>query len=285
MVPACEADAQRVERGEDPEAREVLVGGRRMPYWSAGPMYAPFAGGLFGGFGGGLFPGLMVGTLLGSSLGGWGMGDAYASAATGEAAATSVAATSAAAATSAEAAATSAAATSSARRRPRPHPAHRGVDPRALALDGLDVEPRPGHPPVADAGHDHARPCRARCRPRACRASAIRSTRRRPRRPRAPAPPGSRACSRRSRTSSGGPGRCPRNARSGCAGCSLVVVLVEARHERVDVARVHRREEPLRHDRRRRPCARAYARPGRGARAASRARRRSRGPRRRRPAA
>jgi hypothetical protein len=79
MVPACEADAQRVERGEDPEAREVLVGGRRMPYWSAGPMYAPFAGGLFGGFGGGLFPGLMVGTLLGSSLGGWGMGDAYAS--------------------------------------------------------------------------------------------------------------------------------------------------------------------------------------------------------------
>jgi len=79
MVPACEADAQRVERGEDPEAREVLVGGRRMPYWSAGPMYAPFAGGLFGGFGGGLLPGLMVGTLLGSSLGGWGMGDAYAS--------------------------------------------------------------------------------------------------------------------------------------------------------------------------------------------------------------
>jgi hypothetical protein len=79
MVPACEADAQRVERGEDPEAREVLVGGRRMPYWSAGPMYAPFAGGMFGGFGGGLFPGLMVGTLLGSSLGGWGMGDAYAS--------------------------------------------------------------------------------------------------------------------------------------------------------------------------------------------------------------
>src|SRR5215210_840071 len=79
MVPACEADAQRVDRGEDPEAREVLVGGQRMPYWSAGPMYAPFAGGFFGGFGGGLFPGLMHGTMLGSSLGGWGMGDAYGS--------------------------------------------------------------------------------------------------------------------------------------------------------------------------------------------------------------
>ena len=78
-VPACEADAQRVERGEDPSAREVLVGGQRTPYWNAGPGYAPFAGGLFGGFGGGLLPGLMVGTMLGSSLGGWGMGDAYAS--------------------------------------------------------------------------------------------------------------------------------------------------------------------------------------------------------------
>jgi hypothetical protein len=79
MVPACEADAQRVERGEDPEAREVLVGGRRMPYWNAGPMYAPWAGGFFGGFGGGLFPGLMMGTLLGEAIaspmawgGGWG---------------------------------------------------------------------------------------------------------------------------------------------------------------------------------------------------------------------
>src|SRR3954469_14262908 len=34
-VPACEADAQRVERGLDPQAREVLIGGRRVPYWDA----------------------------------------------------------------------------------------------------------------------------------------------------------------------------------------------------------------------------------------------------------
>jgi hypothetical protein len=67
-VPACEADAQRVERGDDPEAREVLVGGRRVPYWEAGPMYAPFAGGFFGGFGGGLFPGLLLGTMLGGAM-------------------------------------------------------------------------------------------------------------------------------------------------------------------------------------------------------------------------
>jgi hypothetical protein len=64
MVPACEADAQRVERDEDPEAREVLVGGRRMPYWAAGPMYAPFMGGFFGA---GILPGLAIGTMLGST--------------------------------------------------------------------------------------------------------------------------------------------------------------------------------------------------------------------------
>ena len=78
LVPACEADAQRVERGEDPEAREVTVGGQRMSYWNADPMYAPFAGGFFGGFGGGLFPGLMMGTLLGSAMFppvGYGYGD------------------------------------------------------------------------------------------------------------------------------------------------------------------------------------------------------------------
>jgi hypothetical protein len=75
-VPACEADAQRVERGEDPEAREVTVGGQRMPYWAAGPMYAPFMGGFFGA---GILPGLLIGTTLGGvwaePSGDWGGGD------------------------------------------------------------------------------------------------------------------------------------------------------------------------------------------------------------------
>ena len=62
MVPACEADALRLEEGLDPEAREVEWHGRRVPYWQAGPAYAPFAGGFFGGFGGGLFPGLLIGS-------------------------------------------------------------------------------------------------------------------------------------------------------------------------------------------------------------------------------
>ena len=64
-VPACEADAQRVERGEDPETREIEWNGRRVPYWNAGPAYGPFAGGLFGG---GLLPGLLVGSLLGGAI-------------------------------------------------------------------------------------------------------------------------------------------------------------------------------------------------------------------------
>jgi hypothetical protein len=67
-VPACEADAQRVERGDDPQAREVEWGGRRVPYWQAGPAYAPFAGGFFGGYGGGLLPGLLIGSLLGGAM-------------------------------------------------------------------------------------------------------------------------------------------------------------------------------------------------------------------------
>jgi hypothetical protein len=67
-VPACEADAQRVERGDDPQAREVEWGGRRVPYWQAGPAYAPFAGGYFGGFGGGLLPGILIGSMLGGAM-------------------------------------------------------------------------------------------------------------------------------------------------------------------------------------------------------------------------
>jgi hypothetical protein len=67
-VPACEADAQRVERGDEPHPREVMRGGERVPYWNAGPAYGPFAGGFFGGFGGGLLPGLLIGSMLGGAM-------------------------------------------------------------------------------------------------------------------------------------------------------------------------------------------------------------------------
>lgn len=69
MVPACESDARLVERGEDPQAKEVVVGGQRVPYWNAGPAYGPFAGGFFGGSGARLLPSILVGSVLGMSLG------------------------------------------------------------------------------------------------------------------------------------------------------------------------------------------------------------------------
>jgi hypothetical protein len=64
-VPACAACAVRVEDGQEPDSRQVLVGGQATPYWAAGPMY----GGYFGGF----FPGLLIGEALGG-FGGLGFG-------------------------------------------------------------------------------------------------------------------------------------------------------------------------------------------------------------------
>jgi hypothetical protein len=74
-VPACEADAQAVERGAQPASREVMTGGRKVPYWSAPPYFGPWAGGYFMPFGGaGFLSGLFVGELLGGAYGGWGYG-------------------------------------------------------------------------------------------------------------------------------------------------------------------------------------------------------------------
>jgi hypothetical protein len=69
LVPACQADAVRVEQGQQPATREVMVGGHPVPYYNAPPMYGPWAGGFFGGMGGGLLPGLLVGSMLGGGLG------------------------------------------------------------------------------------------------------------------------------------------------------------------------------------------------------------------------
>ena len=64
-VPACAADAERVEHGEEPETREIDYRGRTIPYYSAPPVF----GGYFGGF----LPGLLAGELLGGPFG-WGGG-------------------------------------------------------------------------------------------------------------------------------------------------------------------------------------------------------------------
>ena len=74
-VPACEADAQAVERGLEPASRQVLAGGERVPYWNAPAYFGPWAGGYFMPFGGmGFLSGLFVGELLGGAYGGWGYG-------------------------------------------------------------------------------------------------------------------------------------------------------------------------------------------------------------------
>lgn len=69
-VPVCAADADILDRGDEPAAREVLVDGARRPYWEAGRAYAPWYGGYYGSYG---MDGLLGGMLLGSVLtGGWG---------------------------------------------------------------------------------------------------------------------------------------------------------------------------------------------------------------------
>ena len=58
-----------------PASREVMAGGRMVPYWSAPPYFGPWAGGYFMPFGGtGFLSGLFVGELLGGAFGGWGYG-------------------------------------------------------------------------------------------------------------------------------------------------------------------------------------------------------------------
>lgn len=68
-VPACAADAARVEAGDEPLARTVSVGGHPVPYWNAPAFYGPWAGGYFAGYTGGLLPGLLIGSMLGDGMG------------------------------------------------------------------------------------------------------------------------------------------------------------------------------------------------------------------------
>ena len=75
QVPACAADAERVEAGAEPASRQVMVGSRRVPYWQAGPAYAPWAAGYFGAFG--LMEMMFIGTMMGAAFGGFGADGSY----------------------------------------------------------------------------------------------------------------------------------------------------------------------------------------------------------------
>ena len=46
-VPACAADAQRIQQGRSPWIRTVDVNGAQLPYWQAGPDYAPCVQGYY----------------------------------------------------------------------------------------------------------------------------------------------------------------------------------------------------------------------------------------------
>jgi hypothetical protein len=75
QVPACEADAQAVDRGLEPATREVMAGGRMVPYYAAPAYFSPWFGGYFMPFGGtGFLSGLFLGELLGGGFGGFGYG-------------------------------------------------------------------------------------------------------------------------------------------------------------------------------------------------------------------
>lgn len=46
-VPACAQDAARIAQNEKPEVRTVTIGTRRVPYWEAGSVFAPYGDGYF----------------------------------------------------------------------------------------------------------------------------------------------------------------------------------------------------------------------------------------------
>jgi hypothetical protein len=75
-VPACALDAERVHAGAAPDARMVMVGAQRVPYWQGGRAYAPYASGYFGAFGpmDWMFAGLLFGGFGGFDMLGDGFG-------------------------------------------------------------------------------------------------------------------------------------------------------------------------------------------------------------------
>jgi hypothetical protein len=65
QVPVCEADADRVNQGAEPDIRTVQEGYTRVPYWQAGPAYSPWASGYFGAYAASnLLPTFLLLTLL-----------------------------------------------------------------------------------------------------------------------------------------------------------------------------------------------------------------------------
>ncbi len=132
-VPACAADALRIEEGEEPATRQVSVGGQQRPIYDAPGYYGGWVGGYYG-MGGGLFQGLLLGSILSGGFGGgWGTA---ATAAPRAGAATAASEGSTAAASGAAASAAAAAATSDLSRPPRPRGSWLAIDEVVHPGDG-----------------------------------------------------------------------------------------------------------------------------------------------------
>lgn len=66
-VPVCTACAQTIQAGGTPQAREVTYAGQQVPYWQAGPEYAPYARGYYSSFGD-ILPALFIGTMMANAF-------------------------------------------------------------------------------------------------------------------------------------------------------------------------------------------------------------------------
>ncbi len=64
-VPVCNADAERVKVGAEPDIRTVEQGYQSVPYWRAGPAYQPYAMGYFNAYAS-MVPAFFVMTMLNS---------------------------------------------------------------------------------------------------------------------------------------------------------------------------------------------------------------------------
>jgi hypothetical protein len=65
-VPVCATDAAAVDAGAEVTPREVAIGSERLPYWQAGPAFAPWVAGYFGAYR--VLPALVAGTSIAGAL-------------------------------------------------------------------------------------------------------------------------------------------------------------------------------------------------------------------------
>lgn len=75
-VPVCNADAERIRGGAEPDTRMVRRGNRMVPWYEGGPGFASYADGYYGSYAmNGLFPGFLIGAMMAQTWGPVAIGD------------------------------------------------------------------------------------------------------------------------------------------------------------------------------------------------------------------